>query len=432
MKAAVAPKARTATASLLLLVLVNILNFYDRHVPGALAEPIRKEFGLTDSQVGLLGTAFVWLYAIIGLPFGFLADKYSRKKLLSAGVAVWGLLTALAGWARTYSFLLVSRLGVAVGEAACAPTATSWIGDLYPAEPRSKPLALFMLGVPIGGALSYFFSGPIALAYGWRRAMLLAGIPALLLAPVVLFMNEPERGASERRGAWISDSPWQVLRVPTFWLIIVSGALVNFNLYAVATFLPAFFSRVHHVNVGRAGVLTGVVYAVGGLLGGTLGGLWGDIIVRRRRTSGRLQLAAVAALAAVPLSYLGVRQQLGALAWAVPLFALAYGLLNMYYGLVYASIQDIVAPALRGTSMAIYFMFMYMGGAAFGPLFTGKLSDAMARKAAAAAGSASVTEPFRAIGLQQAMLVVPLLAFALAVVLWLGSRTMARDARTSI
>jgi MFS family permease len=102
----------------------------------------------------------------------------------------------------------------------------------------------------------------------------------------------------------------------------------------------------------------------------------------------------------------------------------AYGLLNMYYGLVYASIQDIVAPALRGTAMAIYFLVMYMGGASFGPVITGKLSDFLAHRAAAAAGSPAVTETFRALGLQQAMLVIPALALALGLVLWAGSRSM--------
>ena len=115
-----------------MLILVNIMNFYDRHVGGALAEPLRREFGLTDTQIGMIGSIFTWLYAIVGLPMGLLADRMSRKGLLAAGIAVWGSLTGLAAWATTYSMLLVSRLGLAVGESACAPIATSWIGDLYP------------------------------------------------------------------------------------------------------------------------------------------------------------------------------------------------------------------------------------------------------------------------------------------------------------
>src|SRR5207253_5899232 len=106
------------------------------------------------------------------LPLGRLADKISRKKLLAVGVIIWAALTASARWINSYSFLVFTRLGVGVGEATAAPTATSWIGDLFPPERRSKPLALFMLGVPVGGALSFFFSGPIAQRLECRSAMI--------------------------------------------------------------------------------------------------------------------------------------------------------------------------------------------------------------------------------------------------------------------
>ena len=412
--------------SLFVLVAVNILNFYDRQVAGAVIEPVRKEFSLSDAQLGWINTAFTVLYGVVGLPLGRLADKVSRKKLLAAGMVVWAVLTASARWVFTYPFLVIGRLGVGVGEATCAPTATSWIGDLFPPKRRAKPLALFMLGVPVGGALSFFFSGPIAHRYGWRAAMMLAAAPALLLVPMLLTLREPERGASENRSAPHAGSVWQVLRIPTFWWIAISGALVNFNLYAIGTFLPAFFGRIHHMNVAQAGITMGVLYAIGGVLGGVIAGVWGDHIVRRS-ANGRMLTAAVAALAAAPLAYFGIRQQYGALALALTLLTLSYGLLNMYYGLVYASIQDIVAPALRGTSMAIYFLVMYLIGASWGTVIIGKMSDKFARHAADLAGSPAVTEPFRAVGLQQAMLAIPVLSVALALVLWAGSRTIGRD-----
>jgi MFS family permease len=417
----------------MILVLINIVNFYDRNVGGALAEPMRREFGLNDTQIGWLGTVFTLLYAVVGLPLGWLADKSSRKKLLCAGLAVWGTLTGMAAWAVNVPMLVVSRLGVGVGEAACAPTSTSWIGDLFPAERRSKPLALFMLGVPVGGALSYFFSGPIAQAHGWRTATIVAAIPALLMAPVVLFLREPKRGAAEtsQPAAATHGSIWQVMRrllsIPTFWWIIASGALVNFNLYALGQFLPAFLQRIHHLNVARAGIATGIIYLLGGVAGGSIGGFWGDAIMRRGAHR-RMLVAGLAALVAAPFAYFGIRQGLGELSAAVILLTVSYGLLNMYYGLVYASIQDIVAPVLRGTAMAVYFMFMYLLGASFGPYLTGKLSDTMAHRAALAAGSSTITEAFKAVGLQQAMFVIPVLSLALGVVLWAGSTTMLKDA----
>jgi len=413
--------------SVVVLFAINILNFYDRHVPGALVEPMRKEFHLDDTQIGLLGSAFIWIYAIIGVPLGRIADSASRKKLLAWGVLIWTTLTASAGLATTYTLLLFSRVGVGVGEAACAPTATSWLGDLFPAHKRSRVLALFMLGVPVGGALGYFFSGPIAQAYGWRAAMVFAAVPALLLVPALLFLEEPERGASEiHRAPLVPSSMWSVLRIPTLWWIIASGALLNFNAYAFATFLPAFLSRVHGLSLAKSGIATGIVYLAGGVSGGMLAGFLGDSIVHRRK-DGRMLCAAALALVTIPFACVGILQPAGSLYIAMLFLALAYSSLTTYYGLVYSAIQDIVAPNQRGTAMAIYFMAMYMCGASFGPLLTGKLSDVLAHRAAALAGSANVTETFRAIGLQQAMLIIPVLCTALAFVLYMGSRTIIAD-----
>lgn len=413
--------------SLAVLFAVNILNFYDRQVLGALLEPIRKEFHLSDTQLGALGTLPIVLYALAGLPLGRLADAGSRKRLLAAGVAVWASLTGAGGLVRGYWMLMVSRLGVYVGEAACAPAATSWIGDLFPAERRSRALAVFMLGVPIGGALSYAISGPVAQAWGWRAALVVAALPAALLIPALVSLDEPARGASEaRRPETATGAPaWSILRIPTMWWIIASGALVNFNLYALATFFPAFLTRYHRLSVGQAGLWAGVGYAVAGIAGGVAAGAWGDRVIHRRK-DGRMLSAAAAALVAAPIMLAGIRQPAGGAAASIALIMIAYGFLNMYYGLVYSAIHDIVAPALRGTTMAVYFLAMYLCGASFGPLITGRLSDYLARSAAHAAGSA-MGEAYRAIGLHQAMYVIPALSAALALALYAGSRTIEAD-----
>jgi MFS family permease len=410
------------------LFAVNVLNFYDRQVLGALLEPIRKEFHLSDTQLGALGTLPIVLYALAGLPLGRLADSSSRKRLLAAGVAVWASLTGLGGLARTYMMLLVSRMGVFAGEAACAPAATSWIGDLFPAEQRSRALAIFMLGVPIGGALSYAISGHLAQAFGWRTALVAAALPAVLLIPALLSLHEPARGASEvRRAAAVeAGSATSILRIPTMWWIIASGAFVNFNLYALATFFPAFLTRYHGLSVGAAGLWAGVGYFAAGVAGGTIAGAWGDRVIHKR-PDGRMLSAAAAALLAAPLALAGTLQPAGRATASIILIMAAYGFMNMYYGLVYSAIHDIVAPALRGTAMAVYFLTMYLCGASFGPLLTGRLSDYLAHSAARAAGAAVTGETFRAIGLHQAMYVIPVLSVGLALVLYGGSRTIAAD-----
>ncbi len=421
------PSRKGATFAIVILFLINILNFYDRNVAGALVEPMRKEFHLDDTQVGLLGTAFTVLYAIIGVPLGRVADLWSRKRLLAGGMLIWGLLTALAAVVTSFGGLMVSRLGVGIGEAACAPSGTSWIGDLVAPAKRARALALFMLGVPVGGALSYFFSGPIAQAYGWRTAMVIAAAPAFLLLPMLLFLHEPERGASETHVSHeATGSMWSVLKIPTMWWIVASGALINFNMYAIGTFMPALLGRIHGLKVGPAGIATGILYMAGGVAGGAVAGLIGDRIIHKRK-NGRLVAAAAISLAGAPFAYFGAMQPKGALIAAVALWTVAYGSLNSYYGLVYSSIQDIVAPAQRGATMALYFMAMYLCGASFGPLLTGRLSDMFARRAADAEGSAKITDAARAIGLQEAILIVPVLSVLLAMVLYMGSRTIGRD-----
>ena len=413
--------------SAFVLFAINTLNFYDRHVPGALTEPIRKEFHLTDTQIGLLGSAFIWIYALAGLPLGRIADSSSRKKLLAAAIVIWSSLTASAAFAGSFAMLLFSRVGVGVGEAGCAPAAASWLGDLFPPEKRSRVLALFMLGVPVGGALSFFFSGPLAQIYGWRAAMVLAAAPALLLVPALLLLPEPQRGASEIHPAPLPrSSMWTILRIPTLWWIIASGALLNFNMYAIATFLPAFLSRIHGVSVASSGVASGTVYLTGGLSGCFIAGYLGDGVASRR-TDGRLRTAALTSLVAAPLACFGVLQPVGSLLAAVIFLTLTYSLLTSYYGLVYSAIQDLVAPNQRGATMAIYFMAMYMCGASFGPVLTGRLSDFLAHRAASQAGFAAVTEALRAVGLQQAMLIIPILSVLLAAILYAGSRTIVTD-----
>jgi len=422
-------RERGLLVSLLVLIAVNVLNFYDRQAPGALAEPMRREFGLNDRQLGLIGSAFIWLYAVAGVPLGHLADRWSRKKLLAAGIIVWTALTAMAGAAHSFGMLVFSRLGVGVGEAVAAPAGTSWIGDLFPPARRARVLALFMLGVPVGQALSAFLSGPIAQAFGWRAAMVFAALPALLLVPALLCLKEPQRGAAEadpRHSGNTGESIWTVLRIPTLWWIIASGVFINFNMYSIGTFLPAFLSRIHGVSLADSGIATGVVYLAGGVTGGLMAGAWGDHIVNKR-ADGRMLSASIISFLGAPLAYFGILMPVGFLYAAIILLAAAYAALNSYYGLVYSSIQDIIPPARRGTAMAIYFMLMYMCGASFGPYLTGHLSDLMARRTMTAAGAVVMNETFRASGLQKAMVIIPVLSIALGVVLWAGSRTIAKD-----
>jgi MFS family permease len=409
------------------LVGINTVNFYDRQVLGAVQEQFRKEWGLSDSQLGMLGTAFILLYAIVGLPLGRLADRARRKWLLAAGVGLWSALTFASGFATNFWTLLVLRLGVGVGEASCAPAASSLIGDLVPAGRRARAMSLFMLGLPLGLALSFFISGKVAAHHGWQAAFFVAGAPGLVLTVAALFILEPDRGGRAPAQAALPFAAVVrcVLRLPTMWWIILSGALHNFNMYALGTFIASFLIRYHELDVARAGSISGLVYGCGAL--GIFAAGWLGDRAYRRHIRGRLTVAWVGMALAVPCLLLALAAPRGEVALCALGLLPACLLMYSYYGTVYATIQDLVEPSMRGTAMAIYFCAMYCLGAVLGPVATGWTSDFFARRAAAADGSSTVTELHKALGLHGAMYLIPVLAAVLVVVLFAASRTVTRD-----
>ena len=213
-----------------------------------------------------------------------------------------------------------------------------------------------------------------------------------------------------------------------FWLI-VSGALHNFNMYALSAFQMPYLMRYHGATLTGAGRLS-TLLALAGIPGLLLGGFAGDI-VRRRRSNGRLLVAALAVLFSTPFTYLALHAGPGDLLGFGVFMALGGGLMFVYYSTVYSTIQDVIEPSLRGTAMALYFFAMYVFGGSFGPVLTGFLSERLTRSAAATAGVVTLTaealEPFRAAGLHSAMYLIPVLGGLLALVLLAASFTVRRD-----
>lgn len=434
-------KLRTGTTyALVVLFAINTMNFYDRLALSPLQEKIRAEWQLSDTQIGWLGTGFILLYAIVGLPLGWLADTGNRKRVLAIGVFLWSLLTGASGLCVNFWQLFAARLGVGVGEATCAPVAGSLIGDYYPASGRARAMSIFMMGLPVGQALALAIGGFLAEHVHWRVALFVAIIPGLLSALAALWIVEPQRGASEAHAVGQRRRPGSpfllVLSIPTMWWIIASGALHNFNMYALGTFMGSFLVRVHKLNSEHAGYVMAAVYGLSGIPGLILGGMLGDKVVRRR-ISGRLLVAAVALAAATPLVFFALEMSAGQVSAFVLLMGTGCALMYVYYATVYSTIQDVIEPALRGSAMAMYFCAMYLLGAAMGPLLTGMASDYFARAAAASADVslagltgpelAKTLEPFKADGLHSAMYIIPVLCLMLAFVLFAGSRTVTGD-----
>src|SRR5437773_10111159 len=250
--------------ALAVLFAINLMNFFDRQIIGGVGEGIRREMGLSDTALGLLGTVFTLLYAGVGLPLGRLSDKIQRRKILAAGVFAWSLLTAASGVARSFAQLIVAPRGVGVGEATCSPASTSLIRDLFPATMRARPVAIWMLGLPLGLGLANGAGGWILQNWGWRNAFYLAAIPGLLCAAAALLMREPTRGMVESHAVGdrrrVGNPYLLVLSIPTMLWLIVSGALHNFNMYALGAFVAPFLVRFHKMNFIDAGWVSACVY----------------------------------------------------------------------------------------------------------------------------------------------------------------------------
>ncbi|MGN8258569.1 MFS transporter [Pseudomonas sp. SMSB3] len=426
------PQAANAWRILFLLFLANLFNFFDRTIPAIIIEPIRLEWHLSDIQIGLIGTAFTLVYAIAGLPLARLADNGSRSKVMGWGLVVWSGLTAVNGMVGSFwSFLLV-RLGVGIGEASYAPAANSLIGDLFPPERRARAMGIFMLGLPLGLLLAFFTIGAMVQAFGsWRAPFFIAAVPGLVLALFIFMIREPARGAAEAVpiAQAAPDKPLRrVLSVPTFAWLVLAGLTFNFASYACNSFMVPMLQRYYQLPLHEAAVATGVIVGVTGLLGLTLGGWLADK-VHQRWANGRLLFASVSMLVATLATAWALHAGRIELGLFVVVFGIGWLFSYNFYTCVYTAIQDVVQPRLRATAMALYFAGLYLLGGGLGPVVVGGLSDHFAQAAMRSAGELQMNETFKAVGLHDAMYLIPVALMLTLVFLLLASRCYQRDAQ---
>ena len=369
-----------------LLLVVYIFNFIDRQILAILIEDIKQEILLSDAQLGFLGgIAFALFYTFAGIPIARWADTGSRRTIIALGIVVWSVMTAFTGAARSFTMLLIARIGVGVGEAACSPPAHSLISDYFPPERRGTALSIYSLGIPIGGALGTLIGAWVGAQFGWRMAFLVVGLPGLVLAVVVrLSLREPERGSSERPSGLRAGSAEPDLtvaqvfrfmrRLRSFWHLAIAGALHAFVGYGVAYFIPSFFARVHGMGLAERGSwLAGL--ALIGAIGTFLGGALSDRLAPRDMRW-YMWVPALATAAGVPLAlcfYLIPNPYL-ALLVGVPQ-AIAG---PMYLGPSFAMTQNLVRPQMRAVAAAILLFVLNLIGLGIGPWFVGFLSDSLA------------------------------------------------------
>ena len=368
---------------LFLLTMIATVQFFDRAMMVIVVEPIKQEFGLSDSQLGLVsGLSYAVAFAVAGIPLGWLADRVNRRNLLAAVVAAWSACVALAGSANSYAALVATRVGIGAMDAGGQPCSVSMIADLVRREKRAGAVAVLFAGVPLGMLLGFLGGGLIAGHYGWRAGFYVAAVPGLVLALLLwLTVREPLRGATEPGGQAPAEAPplAQSLRFMagqrSLVLIVVASVLVTATSSAMMSWIGSLLIRTHQLSLPAVGVMTalcmGGVGAVGTLLAGSLADRLG---AQDMRWQPRL-MALAAALIALFGAGVCLLPSVAGVAVALGLFAACVAGLN---GPTYALSQSLVQVRMRGVSMSTLIVLLNLIGVGVGPTLAGVLSDAFA------------------------------------------------------
>ena len=399
--------------ALALLTIVYILNFLDRTLIYILFTPIKAEMRLTDTQLALLGTtSFVIFYTLLGIPFGRMADRVSRKKLIAGGLAVWSLFSGLTGFATDFWTIFFCRVMVGVGEATLGPAALSLLSDYFPPRVRATVQAIYSSGIAVGAGVAFFLGGSVAKYYGWRWAFYLLGFPGLIFAVLVLLLKERPRGQTETAANNYSRNDWRVLFTSRPLIYLYLGyALFGLAANSLSIWGATFFARVHGMDIALIGKLGGILSITAGVPGTILGGYAADRL-RRRGRGGRMLFSACGALLAIPC-------------WIALLFSNSVWMLLlanfvllalslMWLGPAAADVHEIAGPELRGLGIGIYFFAVNIAAYAIGAPLIGKLNDLLGVE----------RNPG---GMRYALLICPIACMLSAFALWRGSRAALRQ-----
>ncbi|MEP7314700.1 MAG: MFS transporter, partial [Pseudomonadota bacterium] len=269
------------------LLLVSTLNFADRAILAVLAQPIKEDLKLTDADLGMLqGLAFAILYSILGLPLGWLAERFSRKGLMAICVAAWSIMTVTCGFASNFAMMLLGRVGVGIGEAGFLPVTSSLVADHFQRNRRGSVMAIIMLGAPFGFLLGQASGGWIASEWNWRVAFYALGVPGLLAAFIVwLTLREPPRGLADGHLS-SSGAPSFKAVFRTLWSnrsfrhLMLGYIVTSFAMNAVANFVLPFYLRSFGLPLAVAGAAFGAVSFSSNGLGMLLGGFGFDRLAR--------------------------------------------------------------------------------------------------------------------------------------------------------
>ncbi len=370
------------------LLVVYILNFLDRQIVAILAEPMKREFGLSDTQLGLLaGPAFAVFYAVLGIPIARYADKQKTNRvwLISISLVIWSAMTAVCGVAQNFLQLALARVGVGVGEAGCTPAAHSLIADSVSPEKRSSAIAFYGLGIPIGGLLGLIVGGIMNDLYGWRAAFMIVGAPGIILAFVLpKIIRDPRRARKTEQAATtgnvakpvlsLSDAAREIFASKAYLYIFIAASFTAFLSYGKGLWTISFFIRSHGLSTTEAGLSLAVALYASGIVGTWLGGKIADIFGTRDKRH-LLTLPAIGMAIAPPLlfaSYWADDWRIGMVLLIIPTI-----LNSTYYGPAYGCVQGLVRLEARAVAASLVVFGQNLIGLGLGPLLFGVASDAL-------------------------------------------------------
>lgn len=374
-----APSNRFAVLGLLFVV--YSFNFVDRQILGILAQPIKAELMLSDTQLGLLGgLAFALFYTGLGIPIAWLADRTSRTWIMTVALTVWSGFTAVCGLATNFLQLFLARVGVGVGEAGGVAPAYSLISDYFPPRERARALATYSFGIPVGSAAGIALGGFIASTVDWRAAFVFVGVAGILIAPVFrAFVREPKRGqfdAAPRESAntTIGAVARTLAAKPSFWLLSFGAGSSSIMGYGIFFWMPSFLMRSYDFTLQQAAAFYAAILLIGGVLGVWIGGALADWLGARSRAAYAL-IPAVAFVAAVPCYVVGMTSSSLTLAFLLFLPPTALGL--AWLGPILTAVQHFAPATMRSTTSALFLFINNLVGLGFGTLIIGALSDVL-------------------------------------------------------
>jgi MFS family permease len=367
--------------TLALLTFTYFFSYMDRQILAILLELIKADLVLDDTQLGLLtGFAFALFYAVLGIPVARLADRHNRRNIVAISLTIWSVMTAACGFAQNFVQLLLARIGVGVGEAGSSPPSHSIIADLYPAEKRAGAMAIYSLGVVLGAGVGTFIGGTVAHLYGWRAAMVVVGLPGVVLAILVrLFVVEPRRGLSEGRTGSTEPVPSIAQGFAALWrnraaLYLVLGVTITSLVgYSLTGWGPSYMQRSLGMSMLSISLWVAPLGTVAGAISALAGGRIADRWAAKRGLHVQSWVVAITKTAALPFAMLFYA--LDDVTLAITCYIISVLFANSYLGPSFALIQGLAPIRLRALWAAITLLVINLLGLGLGPTLVGILSD---------------------------------------------------------